>query len=189
MKQNLHKLMAMFVASIFAVSAWAQTDVTSQYLKNAGFDDEASFVTNGICTYAKDCSVNGTTLSGMQPVNEWTFGVANGDALASGAYAWGSPHFLGGSGYTIPATDESGNSTGGALGICAVWDAQLYYYQDVTLPSGVYEFTYSVYNSGAGANTVNANFFGFLADNGASFCGTKKPSQQIAGRPKPFLLY
>ena len=166
--------MAMFIASIFAVSAWAQTDVTSQYLKNAGFDDEASFVTNGICTYAKDCSVNGTTLSGMQPVNEWTFGVANGDALASGAYAWGSPHFLGGSGYTIPATDESGNSTGGALGICAVWDAQLYYYQDVTLPSGVYEFTYSVYNSGAGANTVNANFFGFLADNGASFCGTKK---------------
>ena len=37
MKYNLHKLMAMFIASIFAVGAFAQTDVTSQYLQNADF--------------------------------------------------------------------------------------------------------------------------------------------------------
>ena len=38
MKHNLHKLVAMFIASIFAVSAFAQTDVTSQYLQNADFE-------------------------------------------------------------------------------------------------------------------------------------------------------
>ena len=105
----------MLFAMLGVQSLAAQTDVTSTYLTNAGFDDETSFVTNGICTYAADCSNNGTTLSGMQAVNGWTFGVTNGDALASGAFSWGSSSFLGGSGYTIPATDESGNTTGGAF--------------------------------------------------------------------------
>ena len=172
--KKLNKLFAILFAVLEMTTLKAQTDVTDQYLTNAGFDDETSFVNNGVCTYAKDCSANGTTLSQMQPVNGWTFGVANGDARASGAYAWDAKHFLGGKGYTIPSTDEEGNIAGGALGICAVWDAVLYYYQEVTLKPGVYEFSYCVYNSGNGANAVNKNLFGFVADNGTSYYGATK---------------
>lgn len=172
--KKLNKLFAILFAVLGVTTLKAQTDVTSTYLTNAGFDDETSFVNNGVCTYAKDCSANGTTLSQMQPVNGWTFGVTNGDARASGAYAWGATHFLGGQGYTIPSTDEEGNIAGGALGICAVWDAVLYYYQEVTLKPGVYEFSYRVYNSGSGATAVNKNLFGFVADNGTSYYGATK---------------
>ena len=43
-------MMAMFIASIFAVSAFAQTDVTSQYLQNADFEQASAQNGNAINT-------------------------------------------------------------------------------------------------------------------------------------------
>ena len=42
MKHNLHRMMAMFLAGIFAVSVWAQTDMTS-VIKNASVSENADW--------------------------------------------------------------------------------------------------------------------------------------------------
>ena len=128
-------------------------------------------VSEGICTYAKDCELNGTTLSQMQEVAGWTFGQENGDARASGVFAYGSDVetiWLGGKGYGAPLFGPNDEMEGQALGVVSVWSASTSYVQPVTLPAGDYVLSVPVYNAG-GTGTTAKNLVGFIADNGTEY--------------------
>ena len=137
-------------------------------LQNLEFN-EGTFVSTNIRTYAKD--ISGSEVSGLQDVTGWTI-PANGDARAAGQFAWGTSYFLGASGYTIPSTNSEGTTTGGALGINAVWSATSQYTQNVYLEAGTYTMTIPVYNSTGGTTAVSKNLFGFIADDGTEYLAT-----------------
>ena len=154
------------IGILFGVSTAlsAQTNVTEQYLTNAGFDNTADFVSSIVYTYANDANANGG-VSSCQPVTGWTAD-ATGDAKAGGVFGFGSGYGLSGNGYVVPTTNAEGNSTGGALGLAGCWSNSVGYSQTVSLPKGLYRISFKVYN--AGANTI-ANYsstMGFVCDNG-----------------------
>lgn len=137
---------------------------------------ESTPVSNGICTYAKDMEANGTTLSQMQEVEGWDIAVENGDARASGVFAYGADEnvWLGGKGYLAPATNPDGAVEGNALGIIAVWGATTQYTQKVTLPAGSYVITIPVYNSVGGASVPVKSLIGFIAGDGTEYLAPAK---------------
>lgn len=118
-RNTLTVLLTAILLLCFRLSATAQTDVTSLYLSNAGFDVEGDFVSSVVYTYANDANEHGG-VSSCQPVTAWTAD-ATGDAKAGGAFAFGSGYGLSGTAYVVPATDADGNSAGGALGLAACW--------------------------------------------------------------------
>lgn len=158
-------------------SVSAQTDVTSQYIVDPGFE-AVTVLTQNVVTYAKDAAANNTTLSSLQPVANWKVS-GTGDAMAGGVYAYGSTNFLGGTGYLAPASDNLGHA-GNALGIVNVWGAEGYYSLDVAnLQPGDYTLTVNVYNSVGGTNAV-ANEIGFVESNGTTHYG--KTTQYAVGK-------
>ncbi len=121
-------------------------DVTNLYLKNAGFDDASSWVTEGnVDKAAKDVANWTVTTTG----DSWYYGAALG---------YGSAAMVNNA--AIPATNPEGVAEGGALGISVGWECVVEYTQDVVLPAGVYTLTYKVINVNNGA-TQGANYFGF----------------------------
>lgn len=162
-----------------ASGLFAQTDVTSQYIKNADFES-ATALTSNVRTYNRD--INGTEVSGMQSVEDWTASTPGlttktgnhdeaTDAHASGVFAYGTSVFLGGDkDYAAPATDKDGKS-GNCLGIVNVWSADGYYTQNVTLPAGTYTLTADVYNSVGGTSAIT-NEIGFKPVSGTATYGT-----------------
>ncbi len=145
----------------------AQTDVTSNYLINAGFNEQSDFVSSIVYTYAKDVTDNGG-VSSCQPVSGWTAD-ATGDAKAGGVFQFGSGYGLSGSGYVIPGTDMDGQTTGGALGLAACWSNSVGYGQNVTLKPGLYRFSYKVFNAGPNIISNYSNLFGFVTDDGKTY--------------------
>lgn len=139
-------------------------------LQNLEFND-GTFVSQNIRTYAKD--ISGSEVSGLQDVTGWTI-PTNGDARAAGQFRYGASSFLGASGYTAPATNFEGTSTGGALGINGVWSGQAQYVQNVYLEAGTYTMTIAVYNKTGGTTAVTKNLFGFIADDGTEYLATEK---------------
>ena len=158
----MKRILLTLLVALPACLLWAETDVTSQLLTNADFDDASSFCTADIYTYAKD--IAGSGVSGMQPVAGWTMG-ENGDAHAAAAVPYGSSAFVGGSGYGVPAADADGRSNGGMLAVVAVWTATTQYTQAATLPAGKYRLLVRTYN-GAGTTAVGKNLMGFIEDDG-----------------------
>ena len=125
--------------------------------QNAGFEESEESNAIGIRTYQKD--VKGEEVAQMQEVTGWTI-VTNDNARAAGVFAYGSESFLGGEGYVAPAAQyafEEGAAK--ALGMVAVWTADLQYTQVVNLAPGNYMLQVPVYNAG-GADAVSANKFG-----------------------------
>ena len=162
-------------AALFGVStAWAQTDVTSEYLTNADFS-QGTPVTVGVCTYAKDKEKNGTTFANLVDVTGWT-AVESTDGKAGGLFAIGGGAWLGGTGFTAPATDSDGNTGVNVLGVVTCWGATVQYTQDLKkeLPAGTYTLVLAAYNSGAGQNDVKANIIGFVEDGGTTHYATTK---------------
>ena len=152
-------------------SAWAQSIVSVG--TNLDFS-EGTPVDNGICTYAKDIESNGTTYSQMLEVTGWTLGVENGDARAGGLFAYGSNHWLGGTGYNVPATNPEGVAEGNALGVVAVWSGTVQYVQNVTLEAGDYVISIPVYNAVGGTTAPTKSLIGFIADNGTEYLAPAK---------------
>ncbi|MBQ9363703.1 MAG: hypothetical protein IJT97_09860 [Bacteroidaceae bacterium] len=130
----------------------------------------------GICTYAKDMAKNGTTQFGAQAVEGWTalnqtdnMAPEEGsdtrgalDQKAGGLFAYGSEAWLGGAGFTAPATNPEGQAEGQALGLIAVWGGDngiVQYTQDITLPAGEYMLEVPVYNAG-GTTAFTKNLIG-----------------------------
>ena len=154
--------------------AWAQTDVTSTYLTNADFS-QGTPVTVGVCTYAADKSKNGTNYANLVSVDGWT-AVSSADGKAGGLFAIGGGAWLGGTGFTAPATDSDGNTGVNVLGIVTCWSASVQYTQTLksALPAGTYTLVLAAYNSGAGQNDVNANYIGFVEEGGTTHYATTK---------------
>ena len=170
MKRRLSLLMTLLIA-LCTSSAWAQSIVSVG--TNLDFS-EGTPVDNGICTYAKDIESNGTTYSQMLEVTGWTLGVENGDARAGGLFAYGSNHWLGGTGYNVPATNPEGVAEGNALGVVAVWSGTVQYVQNVTLEAGDYVISIPVYNAVGGTTAPTKSLIGFIADNGTEYLAPAK---------------
>ena len=170
------KLKQLLVAALLTVSAGAsaQTDVTSTYLTNADFS-QGTPVTVGVCTYAKDKTSNGTEYANLVAVDGWT-AVSSADGKAGGLFAIGGGAWLGGTGFTAPATDSDGNTGVNVLGIVTCWSASVQYTQDLkaALPAGTYTLVLAAYNSGAGQNEVAANLIGFKEAGGTTHYATTK---------------
>lgn len=175
-------------------------DLTSQ-LTNADFSADAA-VTTTIRTYDYDMTDSGAgsgvdgavELFGQQAVTGWTaekltdntkVSASSSDARTDGLNARAAGIFayeddseeeyqtigLGGSYYAPDISAEQG-ITGQALGIVAVWGADIKYSQDVTLPAGGYMILVKHYN-GAGSAEMNPNYNGFVAADGTSYLSSK----------------
>ena len=153
-----------------AINASGTTDFSQYFIQNPHFTmDDA--MTDGICTYAKDCSTNNVPEDnhGMMPVSNWIASQGRTvDGPASGIYSVGSTAFLGGAAFLPPTTMSDGSTTGKLLGICGSWSTEVTYTQYVTIPKGKYILSISYYNAG-GANAVNKNLIGFIADDGTEY--------------------
>lgn len=152
------------------LGASAQTDVTDQYLTNAGFDEASDFVSSVVYTYASDANNNGG-VSSCQQVTGWTAD-ATGDAKAGGAFRYGSGYGLSGTAYVVPETDAEGHATGGALGLAGCWGNGVGYSQNVKLPAGLYRISYKVYNAGTNNIANYDNQIGFIEDSGTTHIGS-----------------
>ena len=141
--------------------------------KNLDFS-ESTPVDNHITTYSKDMATNGTTYCNMLPVTGWNFGVANGDAVAAGVFAYGGTPWIAGAGFLAPAINPEGVAEGNALGALACWGATVQYTQEVTLAPGNYVLTIPVYNSGAGVNVPSKSLIGFIAKDGTEYLAPAK---------------
>ncbi|MBR5963987.1 MAG: hypothetical protein IK000_07560 [Bacteroidaceae bacterium] len=149
----------------------AQTDVTSTYLKNAGFDEASCFVSTNVVTYAKDIS-NGE-VSGCQPVTDWCIDDASyGDSKAGGCFRFGSGCWMAGSSYVVPAADSEGSTSGGVLGLAGCWSGSAGYSQEVALPVGFYRLSYKVYNAGADIPSNYTNAIGYIEEDGTAHYAT-----------------
>lgn len=161
------KKIILFIASLLTMQyAMAQTDVTNQYLTNAGFDVESDFVSTIVYTYANDANTNGG-VSSCQKVTGWVPD-ATGDAKAGGVFHFGSGYGLSGNGYVVPATDADGNTVGGALGLAGCWGNAVGYSQSATLPAGLYRITFRVYNAGANNISQYSHTVGFVESSGTA---------------------
>ena len=168
MRKTMKAALAACTSMLMSLTAMAQVDMTNELLTNAGFDDTSCFTKASVHTYAKD--ITGSNVAQMQPVSGWTIDT-NGDARASAAYAYGSGLFVGGSGYTVPAANPEGSTTGGALGLVSVWTASLQYRQPVTLAAGSYTLSFTLRNVGGTGSAVK-NLFGFVEQGGAEHFGS-----------------
>lgn len=164
MKRNLTPILTGLAFAGGLLGARAQTDVTATYLSDADFS-AASVLANGVCTYDYDCTENGTDLSGMQYVDEhWQYDAEAGNARAAGVFAYGGEAFLGTVGLVPPTAGPDGEA-GNALGLLAVWQADVQYTQAATLPKGTYTLTIPVYNI-SGATAFTKSLIGFIEDDG-----------------------
>lgn len=147
--KKIYVLMAILFAT--SVTLMAQTDVTSTYLTNAGFDDNCNYLVGDAATNLG--SANGGV--NIKVVPGWTIGtIGDNSAAASYEYGYTGTLNLSGATGTIPTQGSDGTTgTGhGALGVSVAWTATVTYYQDVTLPAGKYTIEYAAYNSGPNAN-------------------------------------
>ncbi len=164
MKHKLLWAMAALLSIVGGSTASAQTDVTSQYLTNAGFDNSDNYVTGTVATVA------GSNGGNYQTVTGWTNDeiTNSGSWYAGGVFQINSGYAVGGDDYVAPTADADGETTGGMLGLAGAWGASVGYYQNVTLPAGLYRISYKVYN--AGSNLINnyTNTIGFVEDGGTT---------------------
>ncbi len=170
--KKLLTVAALLAAGGLTHSAWAQTDVTSTYLTNADFE-ESEALTSNVFGYGKDKGEG--DVYGLQSVSGWEFTFVNTETdekgfenggLGGGVFSYGSTNQMKGNSKSAPAASPN-ETTGNCLGFFAVWSCGAYYYQDVTLPAGLYEMTTSIYNqSGTQSNT---SYVGFIPEIGDSY--------------------
>ena len=162
----MKKLFFLWSLLLTSLGAMAQTDVTSQYLVNAGFDDASSFVSATIYTYANDATANGG-VSSCQAVAGW-IADGTGDAKAGGAMQFGCGYGLSGTNYICPESDSEGNTSGGVLALAGCWGNSAGYSQDLTLLAGLYRISYRLYNAGANIIGNYTNTIGFVESGGST---------------------
>ena len=166
----------------------AAEDIVELKYETANLDFEATEpITDGICTYAKDMSKNGTVHFGTQPVDGWnvlnvTDNIYEGsdrgvlDQKAGGVFEYGSDAWLGGKDYKAPAAAPEGSSGTKALGLVSVWggnNAIVQYTQDIVLEEGSYELEVVIMNT-AGTNALTKNLIGFIAEDGTEYLAKTK---------------
>ncbi|KAA6302782.1 MAG: Gellan lyase [Candidatus Ordinivivax streblomastigis] len=160
----MKKLILLSFLFIVPFLMMAQTDVTSQYLTNAGFDD-GTFQSSDLG------SANGG--ANVKAISGWTVKTF-GDNSAANLFAIGGQYYLNQSGTSglPPATNYEGTATGGVLGISSAWAATNTYSQAVSFTEpGEYQLTYVAYNSGPNASAISK--VGWVPTSGTSVISTK----------------
>ncbi|MFC0877204.1 cadherin-like beta sandwich domain-containing protein [Saccharicrinis sp. FJH2] len=171
MKTNLLRFKKWGIISVMIllgiIKVTAQTDVTSTFLSNAGFDESCNFLTADAASNLATSNNDGST---VLTVTDW---VQNYSGYSAGAsFEYGYTGTLNSPG-PIPATASDGTTTGsghGVLGVCAAWGGNTSYSQNVKLPAGTYLIKYKVYNSGA--SVAGSSMVGWVPDDGTSALST-----------------
>ncbi len=129
------KLIVAACALMGTGQAWAQTDVTSTYLTNAGFDNCTAEISDVAAKTIKDYSSVGWTKT------------SSGDYTTIAVTAYGSGVKLATS--TTPSTKKDGTTVqGNTLGIIAGWaDNVTLQSNEITLPAGFYTLTIDHYTA------------------------------------------
>lgn len=147
MKKQLLLLIAFAVG---VLGSKAQTDVTSTYLTNPGFD----------ACYAESSDVSAKTIRDYSS-NGWT-NASTGSFTTIAVTAYGSGKKVGDS--TTPSTKQDGTVSGNTLGIIAGWgDEVKIQSDDITLPPGNYTLTVDHYLTSSTTNYGSSSSrFGFV---------------------------
>ena len=140
--------------------------------KNWTFDENPNdVITATTRTYYKDCQEG--DVSGLQSVSRWSAAeMSENPGVIGGVFAYGSENLFNNA-VTAPAKDPEDGDVGSALGLVAVWTQIAQYTQPITLTSGNYKFTYTVYNA-KNTDAVEKNLFGFIAADGTEYLSDKK---------------
>ena len=152
--KKVFSLLVALAVTLCGATATAQTDVTSQYLANAGFD--TGWTTTDIAQ---------NTVSNVEGWN----GASTGDTWFYG----GALSYAGGvkiNSVSLGAGPD-GSTSGGALGLSAGWGTTVRYTQAVTLSPGRYRISYKAYNANTAAFQC-FNYIGFAESNGTTHYGT-----------------
>ncbi len=147
----------LFVISQFHASA--QTDVTSTYLTNAGFDQLCNYLVSGTETVAPADPANVSAVTG------WTIGASPAwSAAGTFEFGWGGSF----NGESLPSNGSDGatGSGNGAVGFSVGWGVDVYYKQQVTLPAGKYSLNFATCFKGVDA--INANLTGWVPNTGTA---------------------
>ena len=146
--------MALFITSQLSL---AQTDVTSDYLENAGFDLNCNYLSGVAGDVATTESGNSKSVVG------WDVAVA--PAWSAGGtfeYGWSGSF----NGAAVPSTSLSGAAGAGqgVLGLTVGWSGIVAYSQAISLPAGKYSMVFSM--RFMGETTIKTNQSGWLPDAG-----------------------
>lgn len=158
--RKLKLLLAAF--ALMGVSqAWAQTDVTSTYITNPGFES---------CTVTTTNAAAGGSAAPLDISGNWTQ-VSSAAWSSSAVVAYGGTGQVNGA--SAPSADNAGNS-GNALGVSVGWSGTVTYQSSsaVTLPEGYYVLTVNAYNNLSG-KTQFKSLNGFVPTIGDSYLSTK----------------
>lgn len=159
-----------FTAFASALNVQSQTDVTTTYLVNAGFDTEPICYTKaGGATLTSGVTRIGTT-GWIFNIPGWTNASiinANAVQVASGEYGTTPTNAQGFNNVLSPTIDKSGANLGACLAMSAGWGDKASYNQSVTLPAGRYALKLDAYNSHTNA-ACNANYCGFVPTTGTA---------------------
>lgn len=159
---KINKLLALVGFGMMTTGAWAQTDVTSTYLTNAGFESCAPRTDN--------LAASGSAAGDNYEDAGWT--LAQSSAWSSSAVvAYGGSGQVNGA--SAPSADNLGN-TGNALGVSVGWGGTNRYLSTtaVTLPAGHYVLTVNAYNNLSGV-TQFKSVNGFVPTSGSPYLSTK----------------
>lgn len=118
--------------ALSAISASAQTDVSSYYLANPGFDAGFDYTAESTATVTQEIK----TIDGWTPQLSANYTV-------TGVYQWGFKGTFNNA--SVPATGYDGEG-GGGLALSTGWDQTFAYTQTITLPAGSYTVTLPTYN-------------------------------------------
>ena len=169
-KRLLHHVWLFAILMGWTSLAHAQTDVTSKYIKNAGFEESPVTYTKANGTTAQTDRI-GTT-GKIYTVTDWTYaGVCNNNAVQIATIEYGFKSAVDGTNSTTPPTADNLDQTGTALAISAGWGDDAIIEQETTLPPGVYSLTYYVNNQYTNTG-IAVDFTGVKFADGTTKTGT-----------------
>ena len=152
-------VMTLALTGLSIHNSYAQTDVTSKYLTNAGFDTGFH--------YKKGES--GNVAQEIRDVSGWTKDIEV-DYTITGIYQFGTGKTFNGA--SVPANGYDGTSEGGGLALSTGWGSTLKYNQDVTLSDGKYAIVTVCYNSGT--TSAGKNLAGWIPESGESIMSSQE---------------
>lgn len=167
-------ILILLMAVLQGMAVQAQTDVTADYIKNAGFDETpyaftvagGTVVTEGVARIWEGEEGEGGWMYTLPQWNNESVVNNNAVQIASGEYGT-IANSAGFNGVAVPATDKNGGSAGAAISMSAGWGDKAMISQDVMLPAGRYIMKMDVHNAHTNIN-IAANYFGFMAVDGTN---------------------
>ena len=178
LKRLLHQAWLYAIALGWTSFAHAQTDVTSKYIKNAGFEESPVTYTTASGTTAQTAKIG--TKGKIFTITNWTnASVCNNNAVHIATTEYGFSSAVDGTnGSTPPASDNNG-ATGVALAMSAGWGDDAIVEQVTNLPAGAYSLTYSICNQHSNTS-IAVNFTGVKLADGSTKTGSLSSAAQGA---------